>query len=337
MEPAVNYKFVSNPDLQKVSDLMIQTWDLPCVEYTPQVLEMYLDLPKADPNLTLAQESQDGSYASFQALIPYCINYKGRDFKTVFGTFFTIKKNHQAAQLLIPQLLELLSRAEAKGYELYYDVRQSRPDDDPFDVLIERLYKRRGMVIKKVDTFRYLVGVRQILESKLSHKRTNSVRLLESIDLPQIKNLISNYKPDVTLYKRINDDNIEYVFLNRAFSSSFVYERNNEILGVVNLIELQVLDEKKKVTNVYFENMLIDRLTKKEQNDFIENVLREMIKKSNFTAAFVPDIDYYPREVFNELSFRKSQRELNLYLGAFKKTVEDVDIESVDSFFLDVY
>ena len=53
MEPAKDFTFVSNPDFQKISTLMIKTWELPCIEFTPQVLEMYLNVPTVDKELVL--------------------------------------------------------------------------------------------------------------------------------------------------------------------------------------------------------------------------------------------------------------------------------------------
>ena len=148
MDPSRGFTFVSSPELIKVSELICDEWARPCWNYDVDLLSAHLMRPSGDPDLAIGQVSNEtGKLVSYLAYMPFQIEYFGKVFTTVFGSFLTVSKDY---------FFRGVSRSSTRSRARKGQLRKATiasftvcEDGSPANASIKRTYQNFGIEIKK--------------------------------------------------------------------------------------------------------------------------------------------------------------------------------------------
>lgn len=334
VEPAKGFKFEFGPDLNKVSELICNTWEKPCWNYDVDLLSLHINRPTGDSQLNVGQVSEDGSLASFQAYMPFSINYYGKIYNSVFASFLTVGTEFQGKGLGRPQSAVLLEKAIEKGYDLYFTMCEVGAVSN---YAVEKVFAQMNLPVKVINVCRYIAAINDLVKPKLPESASGNTRLITQHDLEGLKSLVRSIGTNTKLYKIIPDEDISFLFIDRPHTKTYLFEKDSQIKGFINLLLLEVAEpDGNKNLNVYFDNVSFGDMSDEEKQEFLGDVLLDL-QKDNFYTAFMPNIGYIDTTVFEKFRFRLAPRELNLYLAPLRDGVLSGDIREVDSFYMDVY
>ncbi len=334
MKPAEGFTFEYGPDLKKISDLICTTWGKPCWNYDEGLLALHIKRPSGDRELNVAQISEDGTVASFQAYMPFDISYYNKAYKAVFASFLTVSADFQGRGLGGPQQGVLIEKAIEKGYDLYVTMCEVGAVSN---YAVEKVFKKMNLPVKVVNVCRYIAALNELVQPILPQKTSGNTCIAIAQDVENIKPLVKNIGTNTELYKIIPDEDMQFLFVDRPHSRTYLYEKNNQVKGFINLLLLEVLEsDTEKKLNVYFDNVSFEKMSDDEIEEFIGDVMLDL-QRDKFHTAFMPNIGYIDTSVFKKYRFRMVPRELNLYIAPLKEGVLPDGIEEVSTFYLDVY
>ncbi|MCK5127406.1 MAG: hypothetical protein KAR42_14215 [candidate division Zixibacteria bacterium] len=333
MNPADGFSFVVQPDLKKVSELICKTWARPCWNYDTGLLQLHINRPSGDPTLAIAQADGDGTLASFQAYMPFDVEYYGQKYRSVFASFLTVSGDFQGRGLAGPQQGALIEAAIEKNYDLYITMCEVGAFSN---IAVEKIFGKKGMKAKIVNVLNYLASPREIASKVLPENASGKTRPYSKSDKSAIVDMVGSLGQSTSLRKLIPEDDLNFLFADRAHTKTWVYEKDGDIKGLINILTLEVLDVDDTKLNVYFDNIAIDGLSEDEQIEFIGDIMLE-IQALNYHTAFVPNTGYAPVDVFRKFRFRIAPRQINLYVIPLKDNILKDGAKEVGSFFMDVY
>ncbi|MBD3401569.1 hypothetical protein GF420_01635 [candidate division GN15 bacterium] len=334
MEPAQGFSFVFKPDLKQVSDLICNTWARPCWNYDTGLLELHIMRPTGDPELTVGQVSEDGRLASFQAYMPFEVEYYGDRYKAVFASFLTVSSDFHGKGLAGPQQGMLIEKAIEKGYDLYITMCEVGAASNR---AVEKIFAKKNLPVQVVNVLQYTAALRELVEPVLPKEATGKTRLYTKNDKPNIIGLVKDLGADAPLRKIIPEADIDFLFADRPHTRTWVFDDNGTIRGLANLLLLEVIEpDESRALNVYFDNVSFGDLDEDEQAAFIGDIMLAL-QETDYNTAFMPKIGYVPEEPFRKYRFRVAPRQVNLYISPLKEGVLPKGIREVDSFYLDVY
>ncbi len=334
MEPAKGFTFEYGPDLKKISELICNTWGRPCWNYDEGLLGLHINRPSGDSELNVAQISEDGQVASFQAYMPFDVQYFDKSYKAVFASFLTVSADFQGRGLGGPQQGALIEKAREKGYDLYITMCEVGAVSN---YAVEKIFKRMNLPVKVVNVCRYAAAVNEFVKPVLPEKPSGNTRIAIQDDIEKLKPLINAVGTNTKLYKKIPDEDFSFIFIDRPHCKTYLYEKDNKVCGFINILKLEVLEvDNDNKTNIYFDNVSFGDMPDDAIEEFIGDVMLDL-QKDNFYTAFMPNIGYTNIALFKKFRFRLAPRELNLYIAPLKENVLPDGIKEVDSFYLDVY
>lgn len=326
------FRVVTLPDLRDVSRFICATWDRPCWNYDVDLLTCHIMRPTGDPSLAIGHVTQDGLLASFQAYMPFIVEYAGVAYRAVFASFLTVSAEYQRLGLARSQQGELIDRAVEKGYDLYITMCENGASSNN---AVKKAFKMKGLEAVLVKTFCYLAGVNRVVQELLPATPSVHTRVCGDADLSAIARRLNDFGAGTDLRKRIAEEDLAFLLLNRPHAKTYVYEVDGEIAGLINVLLLEVLDTEKTL-NIYFDNVYFGTMSTPHQREFLGDVLA-LLQPERFSAAFMPDIGYAPLDAFRYYRFRAAQREINLYMAKLKPDMSDCEIRPLETFYLDVY
>jgi hypothetical protein len=334
MNPAEGFQFVTHPKLNQVSELIRANWAKPCWHYDEGLLSLHIDRPTGDSTLTVGQVAGDGSLASFQAYMPFDLEYCGGKYRTVFASFLTVSSAFRGKGLAGPQQGELIDRAIAKGYDLYTTMCEVGA---PSNRAVEKVFAKRNLEVQVVNVLQYRAALSKMVEPLLPTEPSGRVRRYTKADHAAILPLVRDLGSNVPMRKLIPADDVDFLLLDRPHTRTYVYHDGDNLRGFANLLLLVVLENDDSTSlNVYFDNVSFGDLDSDAQHVFLGDILYNL-KETGYATAFLPDIGYLPSEPFVKYRFRMAPRQLNLYVAPLRKDVLPNGIQNVDSFYMDVY
>lgn len=334
MEPAQGFNFVYSPDLNKVSELIIKSWARPCWNYDTGLLQLHIKRPSGDSELALGQQSdENGQLASFQAYMPFKVEYYQQTYKAVFASFLTVSPDFQGRGLAGSQQGQLIEAAIKKDYDLYLTMCEVGAGSN---IAVEKIFAKKNLPVKVVNVLNYTMSPATAVKSVLPEKQSEFTRVYKTDDLDQAYKLIKDIGSKTSLRKIIPKEDIDFLLGTRPHTKTFVYEKDGKISGLINLLLLEVLELDDKKLNIYFDNVSFGTMTEEESEQFLGDVMLGL-QAENYHLAFMPDIGYASMSVFKKYRFRTAPRQLNLYIAPLKDGILDKGIKEVDSFYLDVY
>lgn len=333
MKPAEGFEFVLAPDLKQVSDLICNTWARPCWNYDEGLLQLHIKRPSGDPELTVGQVSNDGRLASFQAYMPFDVEYFGKKYRSVFASFLTVSSEFHGKGLAGPQQGMLIEQAMEKDYDLYITMCEVGAASNR---AVEKIFGKKGIDVKVVNVLQYLAAVSQYVDPVLPEAPSGKTRDYAAADEEAVKTLMHSLGGNAPLRKKVPDIDIGWLLADRPHTRTFVFEEDGRVRALVNLLLLEVLDAEDTKLNVYFDNVNFGDLDAEEQETFLGDVMLAL-KETGYHSAFMPAIGYLPTEAFRKYRFRTAPRQLNLYIAPLKAEALPEGIRDVDSFFMDVY
>ncbi len=333
MEPREGFEFVYAPDLKVVSDLICKTWARPCWNYDEGLLKLHINRPSGDPELAVGQMSEDGRLASYQAFMPFDVNYYGKNYRAVFASFLTVSSEFHGKGLAGPQQGELLELAQKKGYDLYTTICEVGAASNR---AVEKIFAKKNLDVKIVNVHQYLAAVSQYVDAVLPEAPSGKTRVYASADEEAVKPLMRSLGGDAPLKKIVPDNDIGWLLIDRPHTRTYVFEEGGRIRAMANLLLLEVLGTEENMLNVYFDNVNFGDLTSEEQVVFLGDVMLAL-KETGYHTALMPAIGYLPMEAFRALRFRAAPRQLNFYIAHLKADALPEGIREVDSLFMDIY
>ena len=334
MNPADGFRFVESPPFAQVNDLMRRTWSRPCWNYDEGLLALHVMKPSGDPTLAIGQvEESTGRLASFQAYMPFDVEYLGNPYRSVFASFLTVSSDFQGKGLAGPQQGRLIERAMEAGFDLYLTMCEVGAASNRS---VEKIFGQFGIQVTNVKVIRYRGTTSSLVERDVPATPSGRTRPYRHEDAEQALPLVHNAGRAVPLRKVIPKIDIDFLFLERPHAKSFVYETGGRVRGLVNVLVLEVLDEDDSKTNVYFDNVMFGDLDPSEQQEFLGDVLAAL-REVDYDLAFMPNIGYTSMEPFGKYHFRIMPRALNVLAAPLKKDVVPGGIVPVESLYLDVY
>lgn len=332
MQATEGFSFVAQPDLNEVSRFICEIWQRPCWNYDAGLLASHIMRPSGDPSLAIGQVATNGTLASFQAYMPFRVQYAGAEYQAVFASFLTVSPEYQGKGLARTQQQALIDKAIDKGYDLYITMCENGA---PSNNSVKKAFKLKGLEATMVKTFKYLAGVNELIKPLLPAQSSTRTQSYRKTDKPRLMDAIARVGDGTALRKLIPEADVDFIFLERPHTKTFVYERNGAAAGFINVLLLEVLDTENKL-NVYFDNVYFGDLSAAERQEFLSDVLVQL-QATNFSTAFLPDIGYVATDVFRYLRFRMAPREINLYIAPLKPNAVANGVHPIDSFYLDVY
>ena len=334
MKPADGFQFVTGPELEDVSDLICNTWARPCWNYDQGLLGLHVNRPTGDANLTVGQMSDDGQLASFQAFMPFDLEYFGDRYRAVFASFLTVSSNFHGKGLAGPQQGELIERAIDSGYDLYTTMCEVGA---PSNRAVEKIFAKKNLEVGVVNVLQYRAARAGLIQPVLPKAMSGKTRRYTPEDRSEVYSLVKGMGRNVALRKVIPEADIDFLFHSRPHARTYVFGNNDSVRAVANLLLLEVIEtDESKTLNVYFDNVSFGDLSAEEQHVFLGDVLFDL-KDTGYATAFLPNIGYLPVEPFVKYRFRIAPREVNLYVAPLRDGVLPDGIRKVDSFFMDVY
>lgn len=334
MTPEKSHEFMWAPDLTLASELICGAWRRPCWNYDVGLLEGYVNRPTSDADMTLGVKTDDGRLVSFQGFLPHELEYYGRSYRSLFGSFATISAEQRLGlSSLAHKMLDMLvERANERGYELFFTMIEVGTIANR----TIRLFRKYGLDFKIINVFGYRASLRNLVEPLLPASPSPKTRIYEKADKPAILPLIESMGASLPLRKIIPEEDVDFVLTDRPHSRTYVYV-DKDIRALANVLLFEVLEEDgSKTPNVYFENINLGDLDAGEQHLFLGDILYSL-NDTGYHAVFNPDIGLVDQTVFTGYRFRLAPRQLNLYVVPLQPDILPEGIKEVDSFFLDVY
>ncbi|MBK7091694.1 MAG: hypothetical protein IPH59_08230 [bacterium] len=332
VSPAPGFRFVFNPDLNVVSDLIVRTWEHPCWKYDPGLLELHIMRPTGDPTLTVGQIDEKGNLASYVAFMPFDVEYFGKSYRAVFCSFMTVATEYHGKGLNGPQQVALLQKSMERDYDLYIVICE---DGAVSNISLERIFAKRDRKLQLVKNLGYIGARRDLLQPVLSTQPSAHTRQMVRNDLASVSVLAAEIGRGCDLRRIISPLDVEFLFIDRPHTSSFVYESAGKTRAFANLLLLEVLDKEASL-NLYFENVHFGDLNESEQIEFMGDCLTHLLG-TGFRMAILPDIGYTNIEPFRKLRFRALPRRLNLYMSELKPGIVPNGIRDVNRIYMDIY
>lgn len=334
VEPAPGHRFEWQPALERVSELIRASWAKPCWNYDIGLLELHIRRPSGDPELAVGQITDTGRLVSFQAYMPFDVEYSGRRYRAVFASFLTVAPDLHGHGLAGPQQAALVERAIEKGYDLYLTMCEVGA---PSNRAVEKVFARKGREARVINVLRYLAGVRPLIRSALPGSPSGRTRTYRRDDRGRVLELVRSLGRGTDLRKVVPAEDVDFLFHDRPHTRTYVYEENGRIRALANLLLLEVVKPRGgRDLNVYFDNVAFGDLDADEQKRFVSDVLLAL-EDNGYCAAFVPDIGYVSHEPFLAHRFRTAPRALNLYAIPLRDDVMPEGVPDVRTFYLDVY
>jgi hypothetical protein len=334
MKPAKGFHFVTRPDLDQVSELICSTWARPCWNYDPGLLELHVNRPTGDTSLTVGQVSDEGLLASFQAYMPFELEYFGQTYRAVFASFLTVSSCFHGQGLAGPQQGELIKRAIDSGYDLYTTMCEVGA---PSNRAVEKVFARMNLEVGVIKVLQYRAARAALIEPLLPKTPSKMTRRYTPDDHIQVVSLVAHMGSKVPLRKVIPEADIDFLFHDRPHTRTYLFDDGGSVRALANLLLLEVIEsDESKILNVYFDNVSFGDLTEDEQHIFLGDILLDL-KETGYATAFLPDTGYLPTEPFAKYRFRIAPRQINLYVAPLSSGVVPGGIKKVDSFFMDVY
>ncbi|MHB8254187.1 MAG: hypothetical protein ACYDEV_10930 [Acidiferrobacter sp.] len=293
---------------------------------------MHINRPTADPTMAVGLQTTSGALAAYLAFVPLKLRLYEQTYNAVFASFFTVSGDYRRHRLSDRQQLLMLDRARARGYDLYVAVTVA---GTPANQTVARAFAARDLPVHAVRNFRYLAGVAEIVTSRLAATPVTSVRRYERRDEERALALLSQTGAAATIAKVVECLDVDFMLRSRPRVASYVYERDGQVLGLLNFAFLPFVSGHVGV-NAYVENIAFGDLSLAQRQDFVEAALRAVLEEG-VEAIMVPDSGYADLEPFRRLGFRAAPRKLRLLLAPLRAGVLTALPEEIDSFCLDVF
>jgi hypothetical protein len=333
MQPADGFSFKCSPDMKQVSELICSNWARPCWNYDEGLLEVHLGRPTGDPDLSFGQVSEDGRLASFQAYMPFDVDYFGDRYKAVFASFLTVSQEFRGRGLAGPQQGILIEKAIEKGYDLYTTMCEVGAASN---AAVKKIFTKKNLDVQIVNVLHYRAAPRSLAEPVLPDSPSGKTRRYSNGDLDAVLPLVKKLGGDAPLRKIIPEEDVPFLLHDRPHTRTYLYD-DGKVRALVNLLLLEVLEPDGGTTlNIYFDNVTFGDLTEAARESFIGDIMLDL-KDVGYGTAFLPDIGYVPSEAFLKYRFRVAPRQINLYIAPLREGVLKDGIKDVDRFYMDVY
>src|SRR5215471_7195977 len=241
MNPANGFRFIEHPPFAQVNDLMRRTWSRPCWNYDEGLLALHIMKPSGDPTLAIGQaEETTGTLASFQAYMPFDVEYLGKPYRSVFASFLTVSSDFQGKGLAGPQQGRLIEKAMEKGYDLYLTMCEVGAASNRS---VDKIFGQFGIQVTNLKVIQYRATTSSLVERDLPPAPSGKTRPYRREDAEQVVPLVQNVARSVPLRKVIPKIDIDFLFLDRPHSRSWVFETDGRVRGLVNVLVLEVLEE----------------------------------------------------------------------------------------------
>lgn len=333
MQAPDGFQFVESPDLAQVSQLIGRTWPLPRWNYDCSLLELHLRRPGCDPSLAIGLATRDGTLASYEALVSFDVELFGARRRAVFASFFTVAPEHQGKGLSIIQQQVLIERAIEKRFEIYLVMCEQGARSNQ---AIKRVFAKLAIPVSVIRSITYLAAASDVVRSRLPPAPSGRTRSYERRDRQALLRLLEDVAKDAVLRKRIPECDVDFVFVERPHSQTYVFEEAGRLRAVANVLLLDVVAKNGTVVNAYFENVAFGDLSDDEQEIFLGDVL-SLLMNQGFYAAFLPDLGYVSVNPFRRFGFRTAPRKIDLYLAPLRPDVVPSGPLEARTLHLDVY
>jgi hypothetical protein len=329
---SADMRFETNPDFKDVEKLMFSSWDPPCLIYDIDVLKLHIMRPSGNPKLGIGLRSAEGQLVSYIAHIPFYIKFFDLSLNIVFGSFWAVAPEYRRKNFAFVTQKKAIETAIELGFDMLFLIIEAGSVSNH---ALEKVSIHMALECSIIHSFNYYAGIFPLIKQKLPSQPSGFTRIYNESDIDNSWRLLNSLGRGTALRKIVPRDDVDFVLRTRPRTRTFIFERDGEIRGLVNILLLQVLD-KKKQDNIYFENIATSHLSPEEKQLFFSDIFY-YLQKEKFSASFVPDIGYFEIDPFRKMNFRLAPRRLNLYGMILNKKIFTNGIPQVDKFYLDIF
>jgi hypothetical protein len=321
-------KFIYNPDLDEVSELMSNTWKKPHWDYTPDVLSSYINKPSGDPSLSLGLYCGD-QLAGYEYFAPYRVKVHDGIYPAVFATWWTVSQQFRGQKVALKLHKELLSKARNMGFAGLFTVTHRKSFAD---------WNNKAVYAHLKESFRFLTFFSQMAAlPRMAYRRIQAdddadVFYYSTEYKQQCMELINSANHQLDVAEIISEVDVDYIFKDRPLTKTWIYRNDSKIMGVFNIIQKSFLGEQETV-NAYVEKIAFDGMTDIQIKSFLKTILLDPYWKDISTIC-IPDLGHFDNKLFESLGFYKTPKQFNLYYIPFD---DRLNITTADRFYLDVF
>ncbi len=320
--------YIHSPSLVDVCELMRNTWDRPCVEFTPDALGAIIHKPNGDPSLSLGLQHRN-SLVGFLSYIPLRVLYGNSIYPVVLSRWWTANHNSNSRAIGLKLQKELLKQAREKGYHGVFSITNA---NSRADKATTKTFQRLNENAFRVNTFTEMMTTPKIAIRRFSRKNILNIRVFD----PSMKNdchfLIEKVTQKVNLSQVLSVEDILYALYKRILTRTWVFQKEHRVRALIHISTNRLLGEY-DTSNAYIEHMIFGDLTREECHRFWNGVIHDPFW-GQVDAVFIPNTGYVDSNLLSELGFCRTLKKFNLY---FVPLDDSLNIEEVSSFYLPVF
>ena len=322
------FRFVSNPDLAAVSELMVRTWSRPCWKYTPEFLGAYVYRPTGDPDLSVGLYCGE-ELAAYEAMVPYAIHYGGRPFRVAQTGFWTADPKFSSSAVAWRVFRKVVHLAREKGVAGCFAVIEASTQAEE---VFQAATRQMKQAVRIVCTFRQLIGLTKSIRVKLGTDGSAHGSAYTPEHSDECVQFFATLRASVSLTRDLDTEDINFVLQDRANTFSWVFINGSKVRGIVNTVRVELLRPRGAVVSGLLDHVLLGDLNEEERKAFLRAVFRDPFWE-NIDVVTVPTMGYFDPRALKAFGFFPALQEFRLYYMPFHDTL---DVREVSSFHLDL-
>lgn len=334
------------------NDLISDTWqsgyeDQGAYDFKPEILEWWLD-----PEDTISWATyHDNKIVGLITSLRRRVKFVEQEFVSYLSTLFSVHPNYHrqgiGAKMYMEQIQELIDRRNVPIHFLYLD--QGHDSSALLQNLLENHPRYEAKKIMKVQTNLKLFNtpalnkmepfkwyekialvkpIRQWLESfKINDTYYQNIGCFIESDLDACQNLLNSYykRSDLAL-SRVWDKKDELLrqLHYQDFVETYVFKRNDIVLGLINFYTIQVRSQCAECTMAIIDNIHIEGLAEEEKESFISYFLSQ-VKHRGCDGIVMLNFNYFNHRILKKFKFLQYPRYFYLVAIGKKESISQFD------------
>ncbi len=324
--PSSNLEY--NPKLVEVSRFLQEAWPRPTWKYTLELLDAHLNLPSQDSPLSLAYRYAN-EISGFLSYLPRTVSYRGRVMPVVFGKWWCTSKKCPLFGIGGRLHKELLSAAKQRGYAGLFLFTHADTQADRANRLT---FQRLQQSVLHVSTFSEMLGMPNMVRRRLNSEGLRPAKSYSSSMSKDCLELLTSMGQRLDIAQVWALEQIDYLFMGRCLTRTWVYERGGRVLGFLNVFLRTLVGDKTSLCGC-LEHVAFGDMTEKQIADFVASMMADSYWDS-VALICAPATGCFDQRLFQRFGFYESPSKYNVYYVPFDSRFDGT---KVSSFYLDVF
>jgi hypothetical protein len=321
-------RFIVDPDLDPIADMMIRSWPRPCKAFSVELLNAYLRRPTGDPTLAIALY-RGSQVAGFHTLVPYTISYGGRAERVVLGKFWTVDPRVLAADAAGKLQREGIRMALEKDYAGLFSITEA---DTTASKGFELTFRFLGRPFSKVATFPLMMGLPRMCRRKLPVRSDLPVRRYTAEFRESCAELLASLAGRVELCRAVPPEDVDFLLHDRAFTHTWLLASDDRVRALMNVMRVKTIGNREAV-NAYAEHLVLGDVSDDEARGFLGAVFADRFW-DDIAAVYAASTGTFDPAILTSGGFLVAPTHCNLY---FVPLGGRLQIDRLSSFYLDVF